>query len=78
MIYSSFIGGHLESNLSYSKTEEKVGEIMESWHRQDPKKWNLGKSIDPSREVIATCDLIPLGQIGGSCLRNRRTHKELT
>lgn len=31
---------------------------MKGWHRQDPKKWNLGKSIDPSREVIATCDLI--------------------
>lgn len=36
---------------------------MENGHRQDPNKWNLGKSIDSSREVIATCDLLPPGQI---------------
>lgn len=70
MIYSSLVGEHLDSNLIYSKTRNKDDEIMESWHRQDPKKWNTGKSIYPSREDLATCVL--------SCLKNRKAHKELT
>lgn len=78
MIYSSLVGEHLHSNLIYSKFRNKEDEIMESLRRQDPKKWNIGKSIDPSREFLATWVIIPPGQMGRSCLRNRKTHKELT